>query len=83
MPDYHKPFIIFSDASNVGLGVVLMQSYDNVLHPLAYVSKTLDSAQRNYSTTKKEALALVYAVEQLRHMSFFLIHCLYLRIISH
>ena len=62
MPNFHKPFLIFSDVSNAGIGAVLIQSYDDILHPLVYVSKTLDSAQRNYATTKKETLALVYAV---------------------
>ena len=45
-----------------------MQLHDDVLHPIAYVSKSLDKAQRNHSTNKKEALALLYAVEQFRHM---------------
>ena len=39
-----------------------------MLHPVMYVSKTLNDAQRNYSATKKEALALVFALEQFRHI---------------
>ena len=45
-----------------------MQPHGDVLHPIAYVSKALDKAQRNYSATKKEALALLFAVEQFLHM---------------
>ena len=41
-----------------------MQAPDQYLLLIAYVSKSLDETQQNYSTTKKEALALVCAVEQ-------------------
>ena len=67
-PDYERPFHLHSDASNVGISACLMQEYDGLLHPIAYVSKTLNTAQQNYSTTKKEALALTYALEQFRHI---------------
>ena len=43
-----------------------MQEYNGILHPLSYVSKTLTETQRNYSTTKREAMALVFALEQFR-----------------
>ena len=67
-PDYKKPFHIHSDASSSGVAAVLMQEEDGLLHPLAYASKTLNSAQRHYATTKKEALALVFALEQFRNI---------------
>ena len=67
-PNYKKPFHLHTDASDSGIGAVLMQEKDGILHPLAYVSKTLNQAQRNYSTTKKEALSLVFALEQFRHI---------------
>ena len=46
----------------------LMQMKNGLLHPLSYVSKSLNEAQRKYSTTKKEALALIFALEQFRHI---------------
>jgi hypothetical protein len=67
-PNYELPFHIHTDASNQGIAAVLMQEHNNMLHPVAYCSKTLNSAQRNYSATKKEALALVYALEYFRHI---------------
>ena len=67
-PRYEEPFLLHTDASNVGIGAVLMQRLNGRLHPVAYVSKTLNKAQRSYAVTKKEALALVYALEQFRHI---------------
>ena len=67
-PDFNKEFILHTDASNAGVGAVLMQKYDDKLHPIAFISKTLNQAQRNYCATKKEALALVYALEHFRQL---------------
>ena len=39
------------------------QRKDKMLHDVYYVSKTLDDAQKNYATTEKELLAVVFAVE--------------------
>ena len=66
-PDYSKTFFVVTDASQVGLGASLMQEWDGRLHPIAYASQTLNSAERNYSTTKRETLAVVWA---LRHFRF-------------
>ena len=67
-PTFDKPFYIYSDASLTGLGAVLMQEHNNIMHPIQFVSKALNSAQRNYSTTKREALALCFAVEAFRNI---------------
>ena len=67
-PDFTKKFHLQTDASNAGIAAVLMQEHDGLLHPVSCMSKTLNTAQRNYSTTKKEALALIFALEQCRHL---------------
>ena len=69
-PDYEKPFYVFSDASGSGLGGCLMQAVgeSKVLKPILYFSKTLSKTQRRYSTTKREALALVSAIRQFRYI---------------
>jgi len=64
VPDPTKGYILHTDASDKALGAVLMQYDDNGnLRPIAYASKTLDSAQKNYSVTDREALAIVWALE--------------------
>lgn len=52
-PDFNKPFHITTDASNIAIGGVLSQSN----RPIAYYSRTLNSAERNYSTIERELLA--------------------------
>ena len=54
------------DASDFAVGAVLGQGKDKKLHAVYYASRTLDEAQRNYKTTEKELLAVVYAFEKFR-----------------
>ncbi|XP_068233339.1 uncharacterized protein [Palaemon carinicauda] len=62
-PDFSLPFCLATDASDVGLGAVLLQSLpDGTTHTVAYFSKKLLPAERKYSTVEKEALCLVKAL---------------------
>ncbi|CAM9000120.1 unnamed protein product [Rhodiola kirilowii] len=64
--DWGKPFEIMCDASDFAVGAVLGQKVDKKAVVNYYTSRTLDSAQRNYSTTEKELLAVVFALEKFR-----------------
>jgi hypothetical protein len=58
-PDQTKPFEVEVDTSNYAIGAVLMQRDDkNVLHPVAFFSKTMNKAQRNYNVYNQELLGL-------------------------
>ena len=62
-PSFHRPFTVETDASIIGLGAVLQQTQtDSKLHPVAYASRSLTAAERNYSITELEALAVVWAL---------------------
>ncbi|CAM8907409.1 unnamed protein product [Rhodiola kirilowii] len=65
-PDWKKPFEIMCDASDFAVGAVLGQKIDKKAGVIYYASRTLDPAQRNYSTTEKELLAVVFALEKFR-----------------
>jgi len=65
-PDWNLPFEIMCDASDYAVGAVLGQRKDKKMHAIYYASKTLDGAQVNYATTKKELLAVVYAIDKFR-----------------
>ena len=62
-PDYSKPFKLFSDASDLAVGSCLMQEHDGILYSIAYFSKKLNTAQRNYSTIEKELLAVILSLK--------------------
>ena len=54
------------DASDYAVGVVLGQRVDKKLNVIHYASKTLDSDLRNYATTEKEFLGVVFACDKFR-----------------
>ncbi|KAF8781604.1 Transposon Tf2-6 polyprotein like [Argiope bruennichi] len=61
-----KPYIIRTDASHYALGAVLLQGTGSEEHPIEYASRLLTQAERNYSTTEREALAVVWALKKFR-----------------
>ncbi|XP_024042132.1 uncharacterized protein LOC112099218 [Citrus clementina] len=65
-PDWSLPFELMCDASDFAVGAVLGQRRDDKPFVIYYASKTLDSAQMNYSTTEKELLAVVFALNKFR-----------------
>ena len=54
------------DVSDYTIVAVLGQRIGKASHVIYYASRTLNDAQRNYSTTKKEFLAIVFALENFR-----------------
>lgn len=65
-PDFSKPFVVETDASNVGLGAVLRQEVDGKPVVIAYASRTLNVAERNLATTHKELLGVLFGIEKFR-----------------
>jgi len=63
-PNFSQSFKLSVDASDVGVGGVLIQEdKSGVDHPVCYFSKKLNKHQKNYSTIEKECLALILALQ--------------------
>lgn len=60
LPDFSQTFYLEIDASDFGIGAVLMQNG----HPLAFFSKKLGPRRRSASTYHKELYAIVEAVQK-------------------
>ncbi|XP_047264432.1 uncharacterized protein LOC124896731 [Capsicum annuum] len=65
-PDWMKSVEIMCNASGVALGAVLKQKNEKLFHSIYYGSKDLNGAQKNYTVTKQELLAAVYAYKKYR-----------------
>ena len=65
-PDWSLPFELMCDASDYAVGAVLGQRRGKDPYVVYYASKTLNEAQMNYTTTEKEMLAVVFALDKFR-----------------
>jgi hypothetical protein len=65
-PDWSLPFKIMCDASDYVVGAVFEQRKDKKPYVIYYTSKTLNSAQMNYTTTEKKLFAVVFACEKFK-----------------
>ena len=65
-PDFKRPFVLTTDASNDAIGAVLSQGPIGKDLPIAYASRTLNNAERNYPTVEKELLAIVWGCKHFR-----------------
>ncbi|XP_031382022.1 uncharacterized protein LOC116196442 [Punica granatum] len=65
-PNWELPFELMCDASDYAVGAVLGQRRGKVFHAIYYASRTLNEAQKNYATTEKELLAVIFACDKFR-----------------
>ncbi|GFV56170.1 retrovirus-related Pol polyprotein from transposon 297 [Trichonephila clavipes] len=62
LPNFSEQFNLFTDASGVGIGAVLQQNQK----PIAFASRTLNKAERNYAVTERECLAVIWALNKFK-----------------
>ena len=79
--DWLKKFHVHIDASALAVGAILTQpTNDAADHPNAYASRKLNRVERNYSTTEREALGMVFALQKFQHyllanlFTFYIVH---------
>ena len=70
-PNFDLPFIVVTDASDIGMGACLMQKYGNKIHPVAFFSrkwKTASPDETKMSVVDKEAYAVVASLQHFRYI---------------
>jgi IS30 family transposase len=71
-PDFNLPFYVATDASDVGIGAVLYQlprgkEYPKDIRYISFMARSLQARERKYSATKKELLAIVFALNKFHY----------------
>ncbi|GFV91998.1 retrovirus-related Pol polyprotein from transposon 297 [Trichonephila clavipes] len=67
-PNFEREFIVQTDASNAGMGAVLIQlTEQGEEHPILYLSKKFSEVEKRYCTTEKECASIVFAIKRLHY----------------
>ena len=64
LPDLTLPFILRTDASDVGIGAILLQERDGKKFPIAYASRKLLPREQRYSVMERECLAIIWGTQK-------------------
>ncbi|SAM00072.1 hypothetical protein, partial, partial [Absidia glauca] len=78
--DLTRPFHVATDASNTGIGAVLFQVINRQILHIGFFARSLSKSERNYSTTKRELLAIAFALNKFHkylwgnHFILFTVH---------
>lgn len=64
LPDFDRTFILRTDASEDGIGAVLLQLENDEKLPVAYASRKLQGREQSYAVIEKECLAVVWGVQK-------------------
>ena len=64
MPDWKKQFILETDASGYALGAVISQQFEDGIHPIAFHSRSLLDAERNYDAHDKELASIIFGFKK-------------------
>jgi len=78
IPDFSGEFVLVTDASDLGISAVLNQQVGTDLAPIAYYSRLLSPAERNYTIYEKECLAVLSGCDKFRSYldnKEFVLHC--------
>jgi len=66
IPDLNSCFVLRTDASNVGVGAVLLQYFDNEPFPISYASRKLSDTEKRYSVIERECLAIMFGISKFK-----------------
>ena len=69
-PDYSQPMEIHPDASNYGIGAVLIQRIDGQETPLGFASRLLQGSELNYTITERECLSVIWALKTFQYITW-------------
>jgi len=64
LPDLNAEFILQIDASNDGIGAILLQEKYGIKHPIAFASKKFLPTEKKYSSGEKECMAIVWGIKK-------------------
>ncbi|GBL94277.1 Retrovirus-related Pol polyprotein from transposon 297 [Araneus ventricosus] len=66
-PDFKREFIVQTDASDLGVGVILTQRINGEEHPILYLSREFSGLKKSYRATGRECSAIIFAIKKLRY----------------